>query len=186
MAGTDARDLYALADELLAACVEALDTIPTFAPGLGGSPERSYVSPGEPAADCCDPGQLTVHIVQGQEMPTEPLGLPVQKRAAHHIRLNTINLLVTIFRCVPGPDDSKLTVEPPTPEALEGAAEQLNADIWALWNHLFNMIGAGELLTRCSSVNMEGFRSLPPSGGCGGWVLAITAKLDGYEEVSSS
>lgn len=180
MAGSNALDLFALAQELLEACEEALDTIPTFAPGLGGSPGRSYVSPGEPAADCCD--QLTVHWAQTAEMSTDPLGLPVQKRAAHHIRRNTVGLVVTVFRCVPGPDDSKLTIEFPDPTELSASSEQIYADEWALWNHLFNMIGAGTLLAKCSSVVMEGSRSLPPSGGCGGLILGISVGLEGYEE----
>jgi len=59
MAGAGPEDLQELCQEFLDACIEALDTVPVFAPGLGGAPERSYISPGQSADDCC-PDQLTV------------------------------------------------------------------------------------------------------------------------------
>lgn len=182
MAGLNATDLYELAQELLSACEEALDTLPAL--GLAGAPTRSYVSPGEPAADeCCEGGgQLTVHIDRVIELTTEPQGLAIGRRAGRHIRLNDVGLIVTIFRCVPGPEESLSTFVPPAVEPIEASAQQLDADAWALWNHLFNMIGADTLLTRCKNVVMGGMRSLPPSGGCGGWVLAVQVALDGYEE----
>jgi hypothetical protein len=184
MAGIGPQDLQDLAEELLAASVEALDTIPSYAPGLVGAPAHTYVSPGEPAADnCCDSeGQLTVHVTQVAEFTTEPLGLAVGQRASRHIRLNEAGLVVTIFRCVPSPKEG-LTYQPPSAAELTASADQLNADAWSLWNHLYNMIDAGTLLSKCSFVFMEILRSLPPSGGCGGWILGIRIRLDGYEEV---
>lgn len=182
MAGVGPGDLHELAEELLEACVESLDTIPTFAPGLVGAPERSFVSPGEPAADCCP--QLTVHVAGISEASTEPAQLGTGRRASYG-RINHVGLIVTIFRCVPAPKDS-LKYEPPAGVDLEAAAEQINADGWALWNHLFNLIRAGLLFSLCRGVFVDAMRQLPPSGGCGGWVMSIRVALDGYEEVPSS
>ena len=43
-------DLHALAEELLEASVDALNTIPLVLPGFEGAPDRSFVSPSTPAA----------------------------------------------------------------------------------------------------------------------------------------
>lgn len=179
MAGVDPRDLHALAQELLTACEAALNTIPDFAPGLGGAPERSYVSPGEPAADCCP--QLTVHVAGLTEAPTNPQGLGAGRRHSYS-RLNHVGLIVTIFRCVPTASATKTGFSPPSQVDLELAAEQINADGWAIWNHLFNRIRAGLLFELCKEVFWEGGRELTPSGMCGGWVFGFRVTLDGYEE----
>lgn len=181
MAGTDATDLLGLAEELLEASAAALDTIPGFDADLDGAPERMYVSPGEPAADCCDPGQLTVHTQLVSEAFTEPGGLDVGRRVVRS-RINHVGLIVTVFRCVPVGEQSRSGVTPPTVEALEGASAQIYADAWALWNHLANRIRAGLLFSRCGSAAFEGVRVLLPSGGCGGVVASFRVSLDGYEE----
>lgn len=183
MAGVDPGDLHALADELLQACVGALDTIPTFAPGLVGAPERSFISPGDPVADCCP--QLTVHVATITEAATEPSGLGSGRRATYG-RINHIGLIVTLFRCVPVPNESISKIEPPAVVDLDAAAQQIDADGWALWNHLYNLTRAGLLFSLCRGVFMEAMRQIPPSGGCGGWVLSMRVALDGYEEVPSS
>jgi hypothetical protein len=180
MAGIGPQDLHTICEELLAASVEALDTIPSYVSGLDGAPERRYVSPGEPAADCCP--QLTVHSILLEEAPTEPSGLPIQRRAGRHIRLNHVVLAITLFRCVPVPRESLSGFDPPAAEDLQAAAEQLNADAWAIWHHLFNMVDSGTLLTRCGGIIAEGATALTPSGGCAGWAFTYRIKLDGYEE----
>ena len=69
---------------------------------------------------------------------------------------------------------------------MEEAAAQLNADAWALWNHLYNLVCAGQLFTFCNGVFWDGLRSIAPQGGCGGWVLNLRVALDGYEEAVTS
>jgi hypothetical protein len=71
---------------------------------------------------------------------------------------------------------------PPDPLDLDASADQINADGWALWNHLFNMVRADLLFTLCGEVFWDGLRSITPSGGCGGYVLQLRVELDGYEE----
>ena len=171
MAGTGPCDLYALAQELLSASEEALDTIPSLCPGLGGAPDRLFVSPGQPQYDCCPDGQLTVHVAAVLSDPVQPL--------KNHTRANLVSFVVTILRCVPSTDESGGY---PTVEEEEAAAEQVDADGWALWNHLFNLISAGELFTLCEKIQWNGLRSITPQGGCGGWILSITAQTEGYEE----
>lgn len=167
----DPTDLHALAVELLEASVIALDTIPTFAPGLVGAPERSYVSLGEPAADCCP--QLTVHISAINEAPIE---------ATSYAWLNYVSFIVTIFRCSPSGTDSKTGWVPPAVVALEDTAAQGNADAWALWIHLHNRVEQRLLFDRCKKTFWDGVRALPVQGGCAGWVLGVRASLDGYQE----
>jgi hypothetical protein len=94
MAGVDPSDLYALAEELLTACEDALNSIPDYLPDLDGAPGRSFVAPGRPAADCCP--QLTVHTAGVFE---DQLGAPVPGRSAMTTRINQVTLAVTLFRC---------------------------------------------------------------------------------------
>jgi hypothetical protein len=69
---------------------------------------------------------------------------------------------------------------------LAAASEQLNADGWALWNHLYNLWTAGLLFTVCDEVFWDFLRPIGPSGGCAGWVLGIHISLDGYNETFST
>ena len=173
MAGTGPEDLHVLATDFLAACVEALDTIPTFAPGLGGSPERSFVASGQPTFDCCP--QLTVHVGPLSEGVSAP---PVPTSSA--ARVNRVGLVATVIRCIPGPDKSG---NPPSAVEQQNAAEQIHADRWALWNHVWNMQRAGLIFQRCNDVIWDGLTPVIPQGGCGGSVLTLRIGYDGYEEV---
>jgi hypothetical protein len=176
MAGTGPQDLHALAEEFLDACIASLDTIPVFAPGLGGAPERSFISPGTPAFDCCD--QLTVHVGGAADAATAPGALAAGRKATFG-KVNLVQLIATITRCVP----IVTAKDWPTPTEMNTAAEQLNADGWALWNHTFNLVAAGQLFQLCGEVYWDALRSITPSGGCGGWTLTVRVRLDGYQEV---
>lgn len=169
-------DLHALAEEYLAACSDALDTIPSYEPQLLGAPARQFVSPGLPAWDCCD--QLAVYVQPINEADTTPGGLAAGKRHTTG-RINHVRLSAGITRCIP------TDVEPP-PGQLTASAEQLNADAWALWNHIFNLVRSGQLLTLCQEMFFEGINPVIPSGGCGGWVVNVRVELDGYLETLSS
>lgn len=174
----DATDLNTLCDDLLAASVEALDTIPGYDVSLAGAPERAFVSSGLPTLDCCD--QLAVSAIAVNEAPTAPGGLGAGRRNVTG-RRNLVGLVVTITRCVPGPDEE---MNPPTVAELEASAAQTNADAWALWNHLWEMWRADLLFTFCGEVFWDGLRSLPASGGCGGSTLTLRVSLDGYDDVT--
>ncbi len=171
-------DLHALSLEVLDASAEALDTIPTYEAHLLGAPARQFVSPNTPVWDCCD--QLAVWPTPLNEADTSPGGLA----AGHRKKLGRINhvlISVQITRCIP-------TEVEPAPADLTASAEQLNADAWALWNHLFNLAESGGLLTLCKEVFFDGITAVSPTGGCGGWTANIRAQLDGYGygEIASS
>ena len=176
MSGVGPTDLHDLATELLVAAVEALDTVPTYAPALGGAPERNFVAPGPPALDCCD--QLTVHVGPISEGATAP-----GQQKASYSWINRVALVLTFTRCVPVQDANG---NPPSASLQEDAAEQINADKWAMWNHLHNLIVQGELFDRCCDVVWGNLLPLIPSGGCGGSTLTITVCFDGYEELPST
>ena len=171
MAGVGPQDLHDLALDLLDACVEALDTIPAFVPGSVGSPARTFVSPGKPAYDCCDDGQLTVHV----QSISERFG---QK----DVRVNDITMIATALRCIPMRDQGL----PPLPADMEASAEQINMDRWALWNHIYNMIKECDLFDKCCGVRWVGMQSIDSQGMCGGSTLTLVVCLEGYEEVCST
>ena len=173
MAGFGPPDLYQQSQEILDACIEALDSIPTFSPGLGGAPERAFVSQGTPALDCCD--QLAVTASPIREAPTQPLEMGAGTRHQQQFRKNYVSWQITITRC------SEIREIPMPVAAQEAVSEQCSADAWALWNYLWNLTRAGELFTICGGVYFDSMNALTPSGGCYGWVLNIRAELEGYE-----
>lgn len=173
MAGIGPTDLQDLAQEYLNACIDALDTIPTYDAALSGAPLRTFVAPGPVALDCCD--QLAVHIgliSEGDSAPPVP--------ASSIARINRVTLIATASRCVPVPDGNG---NPPPASEQQEAAEQINADKWALWNHIYNLIRDGDLFSRCCDVIWGPLAALQPNGGCGGSTLSITVCFDGYGEV---
>lgn len=165
MAGTGPGDAHDLAVDVLAASVEALDSIPVFEPAFVGAPARTFVSPGKPAYDCCDDGQLTVHIQPVLEGPTEKDSW-----------INWVVLNITSLRCI------QTDPQGPVPSEAQAVAAQINRDGWAIWNHLHNLQAAGDLFDKCCGVRWGQLTSVPAQGTCGGWTLAITACLEGYEE----
>lgn len=173
MAGLGPADLYAQCVELLDASVDALDTIPSLAPGLLGAPERAFVSAGTPALDCCN--QLAVNAAPIAEAPTSPLEMGAGTRHQQGFRKNYVGFSVTITRC------GDWTDLPPPVDALQAIAEQTNADAWALWNYLWNLVRSGGLFTICGGVYFDRLAPLTPSGGCSGWVLSMRAEMEGYE-----
>jgi hypothetical protein len=174
MAGSGPADLHAQCLEILSASVDALDTIPSLAPGLLGAPERAFVSAGTPALDCCN--QLTVNAAPIAEAPTAPLEMGSGTRHQQGLRKNYVGFQITITRC--GPPTGDL---PPSADELEAVAEQCNADAWALWNYLWNEERSGALFTICGGVFNDRLAPLTPSGGCYGWVFSFRGEVEGYE-----
>jgi hypothetical protein len=170
-------DLTALAQQFLNACIQALDTIPSFVPGLAGAPARSFIAPGPPVFDCCP--QLTVHVAQINSLPHN---VEVGHSASYTME-NIVTLVASSIRCVEalGTDGN-----PPTPVLQQQEASQINADGWALWNHIYNLVAAGLLFTLCGRVYFDRVQFLTPQGGCGGVAFQVRAELDGYMETLSS
>jgi hypothetical protein len=176
MAGIGPTDLHELADDFLAACIDALDTIPTYDATLGGAPDRTFVGYGSIALDCCD--QLTVHVGTLGEGDSAS-GVP----KASFARINRVTLIATAARCVPVPDSQG---NPPPVAEQEAAGRQINADKWALWNYIYNLIGGGQLFDQCCDVVWGPLSPLQPNGGCGGSTLTIQVCFDGYEGVQGT
>jgi hypothetical protein len=173
VAGAGPADLFSQCVELLDASVDALDTIPSLAPGLLGAPERAFVSAGTPALDCCD--QLTVNAAPVAEAPTRPLEMGAGTRHQQGFRKNYVGFNITVTRC------ANLNEVPPPVGVLQDVAEQTDADAWALWNYLWNLARSGGIFSLCSGVYFDRLAPLTPSGGCSGWVLSMRAELEGYE-----
>lgn len=173
MAGVGPADLHDQCVELLNASIDALDTIPSLAPGLLGAPERAFVSAGTPALDCCN--QLTVNAAPIAEAPAQPLAMGAGTRHQQQFRKNYVGFTVTVTRCGEWSD------LPPSEAELEVVSEQTNADAWALWNYLWNLCRSGDLFSICSGVYFDRLAPLTPSGMCSGWVLSMRAELEGYE-----
>ena len=72
-------------------------------------------------------------------------------------RQNIVNFNVTITRC------HDIEIIPPLVSTLGGQrAEQHNADGWALWNYLWNLMRSGDLFSLCAPVTWGGLRALAP------------------------
>lgn len=172
MAGTGPADLFTQCEAVLEAAIDALDTIPSLAPGLLGAPERAFVCSGTPALDCCN--QLTVNAAPIGEAPTQPLEMGAGTRHQQGFRKNYVGFSITITRCGPA--------EPAPPaEDQQAVAEQTCADAWALWNYLWNEERTGALFTICGGVFNDRLAPITPSGGCYGWVFSFRAEVQGYE-----
>lgn len=177
-------DLHALSLELLAATEEALDTIPAYEPTLNGAPDRSFVSPGQPAMDCCE--QLAVQPRLVGEAATTPAGLPAGRRFVHG-SLNHVSYSIFISRCIPTIIESSAgNISFPAADALTDSSAQLEADVWAIWNHLPRLAAADAFLTLCGELFMDAAQSLLPQGGCGGWEIQVRIRLDGYDATPGS
>lgn len=174
--GTDPFDLQDLCEQFLSAVLESLNSIPDFDASYLGAPDRYFVSVGPPAFDCCD--LATVHVSE----LSEGAAAPIQPKASI-ARINHVTLVATFTRCVPTLDSNG---EPPSASDLWDSSRQLNADKWAVWNHIYNMINAGDLFDKCCDVIWGSLLTVQPSGGCAGSTLSVTVCFDGYEEIPST
>lgn len=170
-------DLYAAAEELLAAASDGVDTSP------GGHINYQAISPGLPPFDC--PPALYVHAGGASIGDTLPLAPPLQpmQRIVTTGEVNLIAFTITVIRCVPVPTQGTQTVKLPSPAAISAAAELMYGDLWAIWNHLKNEHRDGNLFQTPSG--RREFILLPAvpvrtSGGAGGWEIPIGVQLGGY------
>lgn len=192
--------VHQAAQDLLDCVCGALDASPLEIPGLAGCPCRVGVVPGEVAADGCDggcnvgpgefPGQLTVSVrrvfaTDTNNFPRE-LGLGsdrtsggVRDRSLCRLpQLTAVELLVTLFRCTPVPDDNGC---PPSMQALDATALQYHADMLAVQRGILCCFPGTE-----TDVRRNGRRflvgattTIGPQGGCVGFQTSVTVALDG-------
>jgi hypothetical protein len=200
MAALTLLSIHQAAQSLLDCACAALDAIPDEIPGLVGCPCRVGVVPGTVAADGCDggcnvkpgeaPGQLTVSTRRvfasdSNSFPRE-LGLGadrttggVRDRSLCRLpQLTAVELLLTLFRCAPGPDESGC---PPSMADLDGSAMQYHADMLAIQRAILCCYPATELDQRRNGRRfiVGATTTIGPDGGCVGFQTSVTVALDG-------
>lgn len=171
MAGS--LDLHAACLELQEACLVALADTPD------GAPECSYISPGPPPWDTfpC----LIVYAVgpaPGDTFPLQPALAPGH-RVTTNGQVNLVTITATILRCAwEVADDAPEVIDP---AAITKTAEQTNADVWALWNHLRAAKRAGTLFApREREFFLEPPAAVNQQGGAAGWQFTVRTELGGY------
>lgn len=170
-------DLHAIAVEILEAAADSLDEIPDADATLDGAPTRQVVSPGIPADDCCP--QLAVWV--------DPIGpLPAQRETRMAAWITAPTFFVTVTRCQPVAELNGTEIVLPDAAAVTAAAEQHNADGWALWNGLHEAVRQQRILAACDKALFDPATARDPSGGCGGWTIAIRVTVPGYEALGGS
>lgn len=168
MAAVD--DLNEVAAAFLSAATDALDLTPAGAPG------RRYVSPGEPALDCC--GQLTVWIQQlGDADLNAGPGALARSKAINRGGKPQVSIYIQATRCVDLNPEKAGGL--PQPVLLEEAATTINRDGWALRCHLLWEIRHGDLAELCSGVEFLGGNVITPQGGCVGWTFLFRYPVEG-------
>jgi hypothetical protein len=165
---SDLNTLGLYGQELLDACVAALDTTDA------GAPDYRCLSPGLPAIDC--PEGLWVHIAGLAEENTQPgTPSPVTGRRTRFGQLILATLIVTATRCMPG--DQTI----PSAADLGAVYTKTSQDMWAIWNHLYRLIRDGQIFDgNCSVNHFDVGAPLGISGGSAGWTFQVRPQIDGY------
>lgn len=164
----DQTDLQTTVSEVLEA------TVALLAQTSGGPVDRAYVSPGEPALDCCP--QLTVHVDSIGEAETvsgSPLSPGIRYRTG---RQTLATILITLARCIPIPKADEVLA----PAVLEAAAAVVNEDAWMVWTQLYRQQQDGSLFGLCDEVFFDALAPLAPQGGCAGWVMQVRVAIPGF------
>lgn len=168
-----ASDYYAVADQLLNVCEQALALLPA------GTPERAYVAHGLPAIDC---EQLCVSSYVIAQMDTAPRQLPGD--AMFKPKYGSVNVpvfVISIVRCYPVVtlDQRQEPIFPSVAE-LTAASQLLYADAWQLWNAVQTAKREGAFDGLCSELRMDPVNPIQPNGGFAGWTLPVEIELDGF------
>jgi hypothetical protein len=188
--------VHQAAENLLTCVCQSLARLPAEVTGLAGCPCRTFVAPGEPAADGCDqsacgglpdgefPGQLTVHVVRSYITTRDafPRYEPSSTNSVRDLKqcamppITAVDLMVTLYRCVPLPTDRGC---PPTGEELSASAMQLHADMLAIQQAVLCCYAATDTTRRNGRrYTMGQSATLAPRGGCVGIQQQVTVALD--------
>lgn len=165
-------DLYDVAEELLDAAADALDTL--SAAGLKGAPSRQFVSPATPVFELCD--QLTVTWALTQPDPSQP-GQPSGQQKVG--RVNLVTFLIAVSRCAQQPQGKNAL---PT-TILSQQSQQVYADAWVVWSAIYwksrdnTLFGAD----RCAVRNLQGGLPVDPQPGVIGSLTTFQTELDGFD-----
>lgn len=164
--------LYEFAQQLLAACEEALTTT------LGGVPDVSFISPSLPAIDC--PEMLVVDIrTLGLDATSIGPGPTAQMHRVAQRAVYIATMDATIVRCQPVMES--ITAQLPDPAAIQLAAQKSHQDLWAIWNYVGVKFRAGDLFEgKCKPLTFDPAVPVQPSGASAGWSFQLRMAVDGY------
>jgi hypothetical protein len=143
-------------------------------PTIGGVPPLSYITPSEPAYDCCP--ALVVWISRLEEEATSPLSPPaaISHRASYG-RINLVTFQVIVLRCAPVGRNGN----PPPVEEQTATAEVTYQDGWALWTSFYRSIDSDVFRGLCREVYFDGGFPVDDQGGCVGWNFTIRTEIAG-------
>ncbi len=194
--------IHQAAQALLDCVCQAVDALPLSVPGLAGCPCRVGVVPATPAADGCDggcdvapgdfPGQLTVNVVRlyatdalafpreagGQATGVNGTGTGVRDlKNCTMPQVTAVELLVTLFRCAPGPTEDGC---PPSMAELDATALQYHADMLAVQQGILCCFSGTDTATRRNGRRyvMGQTTTIGPSGACVGFQTRVIVALD--------
>lgn len=153
---TDALDQ--ILDHATAAYTEA---------GLGADlPDRRYISPGTPPADC--------ELLAVWGVPrTKETGVLGEPRTARCAIVHQADISLQSWLCV-------TTGTPPTVAALQADGERLHNHLWAVWHYLGRQIVNSVLLDGLACTNAQLLNSaqvLDEEGAYAGWRIDLRVDL---------
>lgn len=171
--GSGPDDLFNALVEFFNVCCTALSTTPA------GCPECSFVAEGPPPFDVLP--SLMVWVggpALGDTFALQPALAPGH-RVAVMGEVNLISMTAAIIRCAASMDE-----EGDLPSAAEHTAvtRQINADLWAIWNHVRAAKRAGTLFApKEREFFFDPGVAVNQNNGACGWQVTIRTQLPGYK-----
>ncbi len=177
----DSGDLFIAVENFFAVCKAALAAdavIEGVDPALTGLPGCAYMAEGPPAWDSCPclivwSGAPSV----GDTFPLQPSLAPM-----HRIQLdrqvNIVAMTAIVLRCQPTLDAQGNI---PQPEAHALITQQVNMDMWALWNWLREAKKQEVLFgDQFHEFDLQPGIAYNPAGAAAGCAITVRTQLDGY------
>jgi hypothetical protein len=182
-------DIHDMAVSLLGCVCAALDAAAATVPGQPGCPDcRACVVPGTVAWDSCDSpcgetggsgGQLTVNVsrIYASTLDAFPAEARIVqgKRGCIPPPLTAVDLVVTLLRCAPSPNEEGC---PPTCEDLTAAGQILHVDMVTVYDALLCCLPGTQPARRLGRLFVMGPQAtVGPQGGCVGLEQRVTVAL---------
>lgn len=165
-------DLFTALTNFFDVCYAAL------ADTKGGQPACAYVSEGPPAWDSC-PCLIawTGAPAVGDTFPLQPALAPMHRIQLER-QVNIVTFTAVVLRCQPILGDNG---ELPQPAEHAAVTEEINDDMWAMWNWL-REAKRQEILfpPKIREFSLEPGIAYNPAGGAAGSAITIRTELDGY------
>lgn len=129
-------------------------------------PERRFTHTGEIAFDCPQLVVSFIRIFNGQPGAEIAGSIPCAM-------FRSAEFQVLLTRCVPIFDEAG---EPPTPEELSSAANEIAVDAYVLFNGLVEAYREG-VFSACGNLAIGSVEAVGPDGGAGGVVCTVTVQV---------